>query len=361
MDTNLPATDAVDTDGNSATASAPTAQKPSYAELKRLMKERNLLEKQSGFLVGRMLVNLGLLALSVTILFLTDSLWVQIPNALFMAVIFGQMGFVAHDAGHRQAFKTPKRNDILGMLHTNLLLGMSFGWWVEKHNAHHANPNQHGSDPDIEIAVLAFSEEDALDSRGIFRFLVKHQAIFFFPLLLLQAVSLHAGSIRFLLTRKSKYRMVESALLALHFVGFAALVIGALGVGYGLLFLVVQQAFFGFYLASVFAPNHKGMLVLEEDNDLGFMLKQVLTARNVYPHPITDYWYGGLNYQIEHHLFPTLARNKLREAHVIIKGFCEKHGIPYYQTSMIGSYKEIITYLHHVSAPLRNEAEAARG
>ncbi|MEX2535096.1 MAG: fatty acid desaturase [Trueperaceae bacterium] len=330
--------------------------KADYADLKRLVKERGLLDKQPGFLARKMLLNFGLLSASVTLLFLSDSLWLQIPNAVLMAFVFGQIGFIAHDAGHRQAFRTPRRNDLVGMLHSNLLLGMSFGWWLDKHNKHHANPNQHDADPDIDMPVLAFSEQDALDKRGIFRFIVKHQAIFFFPLLLLQAVSLHAGSLGFLLSHKTKYRALEIALLVVHVILYVGVIIAALGLGYGLLFIVVQQALFGFYLASVFAPNHKGMLILDSGDDLGFMLSQVLTARNVHPHPLTDFWYGGLNYQIEHHLFPTLARNKLREAHVIIKRFCEEHEISYYQTSMLGSYREIIAYLHQVSAPLRRDA-----
>ena len=329
--------------------------KADYSELKRLVKAQGLLDKQPGFIAQKMVINLALLAGSVAVLFLSDSLWLQVPNAILMAFVFGQIGFVGHDAGHRQAFRKPKSNDLVGMIHTNLLLGMSFSWWLDKHNKHHANPNEHGSDPDIDIPVLAFSEEDALEKRGLFRFLVKHQAIFFFPLLLLQAVSLHLGSIGFLLRNKPRYRVLEITLLAAHAVLYVGVIIAALGVGYGLLFIVVQQALFGFYLASVFAPNHKGMLVVESGNELGFMLKQVLTARNVHPHPLTDFWYGGLNYQIEHHLFPTLARNKLREAHVIIKRFCEEHEISYYQTSMVGSYREIIAYLHEVSAPLRRD------
>jgi len=122
---------------------------------------------------------------------------------------------------------------------------------------------------------------------------------------------------------------------------------------YGLLFILVQQALFGLYMASVFAPNHKGMLVVGRDEVMDFLRLQVLTARNVRAHPITDFWYGGLNYQVEHHLFPSMARNQLREAQVIIRKFCEEQQISYYETGMVNSYVEILDYLHIVSAPLR--------
>ena len=87
----------------------------------------------------------------------------------------------------------------------------------------------------------------------------------------------------------------------------------ALSVGQALLFIVVHQALFGLYTGLVFAPNHKGMPILDSDSQLDFVRRQVLTSRDVNAHPLTDFWYGGLNYQIEHHLFPSMPRNKLKK------------------------------------------------
>src|SRR5699024_958922 len=117
-------------------------------------------------------------------------------------------------------------------------------------------------------------------------------------------------------------RGTEALLLLLHAGLFTWLAVGTLGWLNGLIFIAVQQALFGFYLASVFAPNHKGMPVLDNDVKIDFMRHQILTSRNVKPGPLVDVWYGGLNYQIEHHLFPTLARNKLKEARAVVREFC---------------------------------------
>lgn len=76
-----------------------------------------------------------------------------------------------------------------------------------------------------------------------------------------------------------------------------------------LVFVLIHKAATGMYLGLVFAPNHKGMLITEHDNDMDFLHRQVLTARNVYANPFVDAWYGGLNYQIEHHLFPSMPRS----------------------------------------------------
>ena len=330
-----------------------------YPTLKRRVREAGLLERAPGFAAWAIARNLLMLAVGVGVLFVTDLWWVQLLNAAFLAFVFGQIGFVAHDVGHRQAFSTTKQNDWVGLIHTNLLIGMGYGWWLDKHNAHHANPNQHDHDPDIDIPVIAFSREDALERRGLPRFMVKHQALFFFPLLLFEALHLRTSTVAFLLReRGGKYHTVEWALFLAHHVLLFGVVFWALPLATGLLFLVVQQALFGFYLASVFAPNHKGMLVLDDDHDLDFLHQQVLTARNVRASRWVDMWYGGLNYQIEHHLFPGMPRTHLRKAQRIIKEFCVEHGIGYHETSVLQSYREILAYLHEVSAPLRQPAGA---
>src|SRR5690625_4753817 len=329
-----------------------------YADLKRRVRELGLLDRQPRFLTYRIIINLLLFAVSVALMFVSSSLWLQIPNAVFMAFVFGQFSFVAHDVGHRQAYPTTKANDRVGLLHANLLLGMSFGWWVDKHNAHHAHTNMEDHDPDIDIVALAFSEKDALEKRGLFRFIVKYQAFFFFPLLPLQAWSLHVSSVQWLLRPGVKRRALEAVLLLLHAVLFTWLSVGTLGWLNGLVSLVVTQGLFGLYLASVFAPNHKGMPVLDNDVEIDFMRHQILTSRNVRPGPLVDIWYGGLNYQIEHHLFPTLARNRLRQAQAVVKEFCSQYGIEYYETSLLGSYGEILAHLHEVSAPLRRPRRA---
>lgn len=339
------------------TPTAPDNQ--SYADLKRLVKEKGLLDKQPGFLIYKIILTAVLLALGIAVLFLADNFWVQLLNAAYLAFVFGQIGFIAHDTGHRQGFHTTRQNDLAGLLHANFLIGMSYGWWLDKHNQHHAHPNREDLDPDIAIPVIAFSEKAALEKRGIPRFIVKYQKFFFLPLLLFEAYSLHVGSVMFLTKNRNwNYRALEILLFVLHFAWYFSAIFLSLGTLNGLIFIIVHQALFGFYMASVFAPNHKGMLVVGRDEVIDFLHLQVLTARNVKAHPITDFWYGGLNYQVEHHLFPSMARNQLREAQVIIRRFCEDRQIRYYETSMLNSYVEILDYLHIVSAPLRRKQPA---
>ncbi|MBO9327299.1 MAG: fatty acid desaturase [Roseiflexus sp.] len=324
-----------------------------YIALKKIIKERGLLDKQPWFFIGVIALKVGMLIASIVILFLVDNLWIQALNAIFMGFVLAQIGFTSHSACHRQIFHKVAWNDAVGIFLGNLLLGLSAEWWTGKHNAHHAHPNHDGMDPDLDVPVVAFTPEQVESRRGIWRWMTKNQAFLFFPLLMLQGYALREVSYRFVLSPESRRRGIEIVMMALNLVWYLTLPIIALGPWAGIGFILISQAFFGVYLGTVFAPNHKGMLIVDDNTQIDFLRLQVLTARNVSGHPITDFWYGGLNYQIEHHLFPSLPMHRLREASEIVKKFCAKHGISYHETSMIQSYREILGYLHEVSAPLR--------
>ncbi len=321
-----------------------------FTELRKIINQKGLLNKQPAYYTYKILLNSGFLATGLILLIVIDNIWLQSVNAVFMGFVFTQIGFMGHDSGHRQIFHGARKNDMIGLIVGNLLIGISYGWWYDYHNAHHGNPNQPDLDPDIKIAPLAFYEEQARGKRGLTRFIVKYQGYFYFPLILFEGLSKRVSSIRYLLTEQSRYRMVESVLLLAHYSIYLGLLFSLLGGWQALVFIAINQAIFGLYMGSVFAPNHKGMPILESDHKLDYLHMQVITARNITAHPITDFIYGGLNYQIEHHLFPSLPRNKLREAQEVIKSFCQKHSISYHETSVLQSYREILGHFHEISA-----------
>jgi fatty acid desaturase len=96
------------------------------------------------------------------------------------------------------------------------------------------------------------------------------------------------------------------------------------------------------------------MPIATQAERLDFFNRQVRSSRNIKPGALGDFWLGGLNYQIEHHLFPNIPRNKLREAGAITKHFCMEHSIPYYETGFWRAYAEVLQYFHRVVAPLRD-------
>ncbi len=317
-----------------------------YAQLSRRVKQAGLLERRPGRYAWMITVTAALLAGGWAVFVVVGDSWWQLAVAAFLAVMFTQAGFVGHDAGHRQICGSRRASYLLGILHGNLGIGLSYGWWTGKHNRHHAHPNTEGADPDITMKALAFTAGQARASRGLPRLAFRYQAYLFFPLLLGEAVSVHAASIRALARRESRGWPVEAALLAVHLAGYLTAVFVVLPPVKAAVFILVQQGLFGLYLGAAFAPNHKGMPILAAADRSDFLRRQVLTSRNVRGGWFTDLALGGLNYQIEHHLFPSMPRPNLRRSQALIKQFCQQRGLPYCQASLGGSYAQALRYLN---------------
>ncbi len=324
-----------------------------FIELSKRINEAGLMKQQPLFMAATILITSSMLAFNIAIIVFVKIWWVQLLNAMIMAITFAQIGFIGHDIGHRQSFTGKKTNKIANLIFGNILLGFSAGWWNAKHSKHHANPNHEDMDPDIEIAMLAFTEKQALEKRGLSRAIVARQSWFFFPILPIQGFRLPFQGIKYLLENHSPLWRTEIALIMLHFTSYFALLLIFLPAWLAILVFLITHAAFGLYLSSVFAPNHKGMPVLSKETELDFVKKQVITARNVKPSWFTDWWYGGLNYQIEHHLFPTMSRGNYNKTQKIVQKFCKEKGIAYHETTMAHSYYEILSYLDQVSKVLR--------
>ena len=231
-----------------------------------------------------------------------------------------QIAFLGHDAAHRQMFKSGRWNDWVSMIIANLLVGISYGWWQSKHTRHHANPNKEGADPHIALRAIAMTPAMATRHRNrLLQWLVAHQGWYFFPLLLLEGLSLHTDGLKRVLSRgKVERRWVEIAFLTVRLGGLAALVLAVLSPGKAAAFLAVQLAVFGLYMGSSFAPNHIGMPLVSPKLKLDFLRRQVLMSRNITGGPLISIFMGGLNYQVEHHLFPSMARPHLRKIQSLV-------------------------------------------
>jgi fatty acid desaturase len=153
-----------------------------------------------------------------------------------------------------------------------------------------------------------------------------------------------------------RHRPAEIALLALHIIGYLTALLLVLSPLKALVFLIVQQGLFGLYLGLSFAPNHKGMPVPTAEEEADYLRRQVLTSRNIHGGWLTDFLLGGLNYQIEHHLFPSMPRPSLRRSQPLIRSFCQQYGISYLDTSLLRSYAQALRHLHNVGQSLRAPA-----
>ena len=283
------------------------------------------------------------------------ALWSPHPAVLVLsAVLFGfmitQNGMLGHDVAHRQVFRKGKFVSVAGWVLGNVLMGNSYSWWTRKHNIHHANPNHITEDPDASYPMLAIFPEQKAKRSWYWMPVIAVQAYIYPVLVMFIFITMRSASIGVLFDKTTPSRIRQALGMVLHWTLVALLLTQLGGWPEALIFLAISQLGFSLYMGSVFAPNHKGMKMMDDDEELDFLRTQVLTARNVRGNWFLDYWYGGLNYQIEHHLFPTMPRNRLRYAKPLVERFCAERGIAYHETSIGGSYKEIFQHLRRSSA-----------
>src|SRR5260370_1935047 len=121
---------------------APGSEGDYYVQLKHLLKTTGILERQPAYYALKIAVTLVMIGLGAALVIQLRGTYFELLDAAFLAFAFTQAAFIVHDSGHRQIARSAGNNDLIGILHSNLLLGASFSWWVWKHNKHHANPNQ---------------------------------------------------------------------------------------------------------------------------------------------------------------------------------------------------------------------------
>jgi fatty acid desaturase len=338
-------------------ATARLSQQPftnTFTELAQAVRARGLQGRRRGFYLMIFVVLLLALAGTGTGMILLDDSWLQLLLAGTLGVIFTQFAFLGHEASHRQIFESGRANDRSGLV-LAALVGMSYGWWMNKHNRHHANPNKIGRDPDIAADTVSFLEESAATRKGVLAWMTRRQGYLFFPLLLLEGVNLHAKSIISLsASMPVKGRWIELIMLAARFLIYFGLIFWLLPFGMAWAFIGVQLAVFGLYMGATFAPNHKGMPIVPDQVKLDFLSKQVRTSRNIAGGWWATILMGGLNYQIEHHLFPSMPRPHLRAARILVREHCRSNDVPYVESNLLSSYRTVVRYLNRVGLAARD-------
>lgn len=319
-----------------------------YKQVSQVVREMGLLQRASWFYIW---VSVGIavaLGGCITGFILLGDSWFQLLIAGALGIVFTQIAFITHEAAHRQVLTSGPANFRLARILAGSI-GMSYSWWDSKHTKHHGNPNQVGKDPDIEVDTISFLEEDAAKSRGLIRLITRKQGWLFFPLLTLEGLNLHYLGIKHLTTKKNvKGRWTELSIIAARFVIILVPVFLLLPLGMAFAFMGVQLAVFGVYMGASFAPNHKGMPIIDPSARLDFFSKQVRTSRNVSGGWWVTSFMGGLNYQVEHHLFPNMPRPHLAKAREIVRDYCLSNNVPYTETTLLKSYAIVIQYLNRV-------------
>ena len=314
-----------------------------FPVLRRQIEEAGLLEPTYAHYLRQGLLCFAILALSVI-----GALRVpEIAVAATAMIAFGsvQIGLLGHDAGHRAVFRSSVPNVVLGCVCWSLVLGIGFWYWNHRHLRHHAHVNDVQTDPDLNWSRLRAFRQTAEHTPGGRSWRQWYRVLIGVGYALGLAFFFRVEGWSFALRRlRGTRRWLELALLTSSLLFWLAPCM-TLGPRW-LLMYAGAQMLGGLYLGAAIAPNHKGMPTWQAGSRPGFVERQVLSSRNIRPGWLVDFVLGGLNYQIEHHLFPRMSRAHLNRARGLVRRFCAEQGLPYDERGAVASYRIVLSELH---------------
>ena len=330
-----------------------------YIVLRKKVTDAGLLDRQYGYYAFKIFYTMAAFGIFAFLLFTVSNLWLQLFLLVSLAFTTLQFGLLGHDAGHKAMFKSDFWNDAFGHLFMGFFGGFGHSYWQNKHNSHHANPNDEDEDPDFGVG-LALTEEAMARKRGLNRLIAKHQHFLVIAIISTYFFLMHgAGIMHNIRQKNSASKLVGSLSMIAHIAVIWVAPFFLLPAWKALLFVLMYRLLIGFYFGSIVATNHKGMRVIKKGEQLGFVEKQILTTRNVRNGLLVDFVYGGLNNQIEHHLFPTMPRNNFRKVKPLVMEFCKSNNLQYEETGVIRSYQLILGELRRIALSAKKNKSPA--
>lgn len=303
-----------------------------FRALREEIAAEGLFESRKGFYAMKTAWVLGLILASAALRLYDTGWWATALSALLMGLGWQQGGWLSHEFLHHAVFRNRRQGRLAGVALGGFALGYSADWWNEKHNTHHALPNVHGVDPDIDVMpALAFTPRDLKRATsGWQRWVLRQQTWTIFPILAMARLNWTIQSYLWpLMHRGIPFRRYEIAGQTLHQAWVIALAAHGPSLANGLVWFALAQVFSGLFIGSVFVVGHNARPILVEDGAPDFWTLQVATTRNVRVNALTRWFFGGLETQTEHHLFPTLPRHAHAAVKARVVALCEKHGLDY--------------------------------
>jgi fatty acid desaturase len=275
-----------------------------------------------------------------------------IPLLIFVAAVFAtSTAMIGHEGSHKAFSRSSFRNTIVQYVTYPLFSGLSALYWREKHDRqHHGHPNVHELDPDLKPWPFVSSAND-METVGPFRrFIIKtFQSWGVWLWAPLMALGMRRASLVYIVGHARKHGvdrfwLFDVACLAAHYfmwMGLPTLLWGPLA---GIGVYAAVWALVGVMLILVFAPAHIGLpVVVSPRKD---WVHQLETTRNLRMPKLISWFFIGLDYQVEHHLFPKIPHQSLPKAAEITQRWCEQRGLPYKSVDYLYALADASRFLH---------------
>ena len=312
-----------------------------FKELRKDLSDQGLLKRSSlGFWLDGIPLAVGLTA---TIYYLQDLPFYL--AAVLMGFLVHKCGILGHDASHGYFFKSDKINKLFAVLLMDVWGGVGSYYWHQFHDRlHHMHTFTVGTDLDIQTAGGAFSPVKTWPAA-----VMKFQHIYYWVLFPFIIPVFIKDSLEMIWQKMGPRDRALAVVRKTTLLIWPAYLVSLFGWGPALLFWAIQLSVSGFFVHMIFMPNHFGLkpFTTEEEKDMSWLERQLRSSRNLSGGAFAFWFYGGLNRQVEHHVFPTVPRHHWRKIEVSLKAVCKKYDLPYYEVTPWQSYVEIYRCLKH--------------
>jgi len=327
--------------------------------LTKKMENAGLFETDLTFYYKKMVIYIGLFVLILAGVFLSDRSSIHALAGIMLGIFWQQMAFIGHDLGHNAVTHNRIRDSYWGVFVGNFCTGISIGWWKRSHNVHHIATNSCDYDPDIQHLPV-FAVDPVLVTTKLFstysnmymplsditHVLVKYQHYLYYPVMAFARFNLYIQSINHAL-RLSFYGTAgdliwHENLQIVSLVGFwtwlLALTLSLPTWESRLLFFLPAHIVAGVLHVQITLshfPMETYQGVTYDNASNGYLRTQLSTTMDIDCNRCMDWFHGGLQFQVEHHLWPRLPRHNLRQVKEILVAFCKEHKLVYNQATFV--------------------------
>jgi fatty acid desaturase len=344
----------------SSAARAALRNDPDYVELRSRLEASGFFAPAPGDYAWRIALNVAIASLGWLGVVAAPSLGLRAICVIAVGVAMVQSSFLAHDAAHGALTRRSWLVELIGQAHSTVIAGYAFGYFRRSHDLHHFHTNEDGIDPDCLSDLFSVHEPSARRKSGLGRLVTRYQVVLMPVLYPLWALAMKWDGLVHALRAPRRHRR-DLATLGLHVAVWLVVPAMYAGPATALASYIACNAVAGLYLGAVIPVNHVGMSYLSSGHGLSFLEQQLATCRDIRSPrrrvlaALFDWWFIGLNRQIEHHLFPWAPVCRLPRGAAILREFCRERGLPYHETC----YREATRVLFQHMARVARASEVS--
>ncbi|KAF2213536.1 hypothetical protein CERZMDRAFT_83689 [Cercospora zeae-maydis SCOH1-5] len=304
-----------------------------------------------------------------------------ITSATFLGMMWHQLVFTVHDAGHMGITHHFHVDSTIGILIADFLGGLSCCWWKRNHNVHHIVTNSAEHDPDIQhMPFFAISHRFFQSLRSTYydrvmtydavaQFVLKYQHYLYYPILTFGRFNLYVLSWQYIFLgqgpRKGPawwHRYLEMAGQVFFWYWFGYLTVyKSVDTNWNrFLFVLVSHAVTMMVHVQI-TLSHFAMSTADLGVAESFPQRMLRTTMDVDCPEWLDFFHGGLQFQAVHHLYPRMPRHNLRKAQKLVMQYCDEVKIPYTIYDFTEGNGKVIGRLGEIAqqARIMNECQKA--